>query len=159
VRAAAEIRRLQAEWKTVGPVRKNKSEIVWQRFRTACDRFFERYKHRHQLDMSARLAERETVVVEIEALLPSDGVEPAGNLAEQLTAAWSRWNHLPVMPRELIEPIVTRLWTAVGQLIQRYPAQLKGTTLDPEANRKKMKRLPPGRELPRRRPEPTAPWT
>ena len=140
-RAAAEIRRLQAEWKTVGPVRKNKSEIVWQRFRTACDRFFERYKHRHQLDMGARLAEREAVVVETEALLPAEGEEPPGNLAEQLTAAWSRWNHLPVMPRELIEPIVTRLWTAVGQLIERYPDQLKGTTLDPEANRKKMEAL------------------
>jgi hypothetical protein len=140
-RAAAEIRRLQAEWKTVGPVRKNKSDIVWQRFRTACDRFFERYKHRHQLDMSSRLAEREAAVVEIEALLPVDGAEPPPNLAEQLTAAWSRWNHLPVMPRELIEPIVARLWTAVGQLIERYPDQLKGTTLDPDGNRRKMEAL------------------
>jgi hypothetical protein len=140
-RAAAEIRRLQAEWKTIGPVRKNKSEVVWQRFRTACDRFFERYKHRHQLDMSARIAEREATVVEIEALLPVDGAEPAPNLAEQLTAAWARWNHLPVMPRELIEPIVTRLWTAIGQLIERYPDQLKGTALDPEGNRRKLEAL------------------
>jgi hypothetical protein len=35
--SAAEIRRLQAEWKTVGPVRRNKSEALWQRFRAACD--------------------------------------------------------------------------------------------------------------------------
>ncbi len=41
-------------------------------------------------------------------------IEPPANLAEQLTAAWSRWNHLPVMPRELIEPIVARLWPAIG---------------------------------------------
>jgi hypothetical protein len=32
------------EWKTIGPVRKSKSEAVWQRFRAACDRFFERYQ-------------------------------------------------------------------------------------------------------------------
>ena len=32
-RGAAEIRRLQAEWKTIGPVRRTKSEALWQRFR------------------------------------------------------------------------------------------------------------------------------
>ena len=41
--SAATLKKLQAEWKTVGPVRKAKSEVVWQRFREACDRFFERY--------------------------------------------------------------------------------------------------------------------
>ena len=41
--AAAQLKQLQAEWKTIGPVRKTKSEVVWQRFRTACDRFFDRW--------------------------------------------------------------------------------------------------------------------
>ncbi len=36
-KAAAELRRLQADWKTVGPVRRNKSEAIWQRFRAASD--------------------------------------------------------------------------------------------------------------------------
>ena len=31
--AAAQLKQLQAEWKTIGPVRKSKSEVVWQRFR------------------------------------------------------------------------------------------------------------------------------
>ena len=30
-------KQLQAEWKTIGPVRKSKSEAIWQRFRAACD--------------------------------------------------------------------------------------------------------------------------
>ena len=38
--AAAEFRKLQAEWKTIGPVKKTSSEAIWQRFRGACDRFF-----------------------------------------------------------------------------------------------------------------------
>src|SRR5205085_1843989 len=33
--AAAEIKRLQAEWKTIGPVKKSRSEAIWQRFRAA----------------------------------------------------------------------------------------------------------------------------
>ena len=64
----AELKRLQAEWKTIGPVRKNKSEAIWQRFRAACDRFFERYKQRHILDLNVRLAAREALIAEAVAL-------------------------------------------------------------------------------------------
>ena len=35
--ASAEMKRLQAEWKTIGPVRRSKSEVVWNRFRAAAD--------------------------------------------------------------------------------------------------------------------------
>ena len=66
--ASTEMKRLQAEWKTIGPVRRNKSEVVWNRFRAAADRFFERYHNRHQIALAAKLAEREALVVELEAL-------------------------------------------------------------------------------------------
>src|SRR5436190_1072384 len=48
-KAASELRRLQVEWKAIGPVRRTKSEALWQRFRTAADRFFERYKRRDEI--------------------------------------------------------------------------------------------------------------
>ena len=67
-RRRAEIRRLQAEWKTIGPVRRTKSEAMWQRFRTACDTFFERYKRRDEIEIEAKHADREALVVELETL-------------------------------------------------------------------------------------------
>jgi hypothetical protein len=39
--AIEEIKALQAEWKTVGPVRRDRSDALWARFRAACDRVFE----------------------------------------------------------------------------------------------------------------------
>ncbi len=36
--------RLQNEWKKIGPVPKIKSDVIWKRFRTACDDFFNRKK-------------------------------------------------------------------------------------------------------------------
>ena len=60
--AAAEIRRLQADWKTVGPVRRNKSEALWQRFRAAADTFFDRYKRRDEIELESRQADREALV-------------------------------------------------------------------------------------------------
>jgi hypothetical protein len=35
--ALAEVKQVQAEWKTIGPVPKDQSDEIWRRFRTACD--------------------------------------------------------------------------------------------------------------------------
>ncbi len=42
--ATNKILELQKEWRTVGFAPKKKNEVVWQRFREACDRFFEAKK-------------------------------------------------------------------------------------------------------------------
>src|SRR5262245_9918017 len=80
--AAAEIRRLQNEWKPVGPVKKSRSEAVWQRFRAACDTFFTRYAQRHDIARAERVAARESICDEMNALAPpeSDVVEPPVDL-------------------------------------------------------------------------------
>ena len=53
IQTADEIKKLQAEWKTIGAVSRGQEKAIWERFRAACDRFFTR---RH-----ADLAERKTV--------------------------------------------------------------------------------------------------
>lgn len=45
---AAELKKLQAEWKKTGPVARKDSEKVWKRFRAACDHFFERLKEHNK---------------------------------------------------------------------------------------------------------------
>ncbi len=66
--AALEMKRLQAEWKTVGPVKKSRSEALWQRFRGAADHFFARYAQRHDIALGERVAAREAICAELEAL-------------------------------------------------------------------------------------------
>ena len=65
--AAAELRRLQGEWKTIGPVKKSRSEAIWQRFRGACDRFFMRFAQRHEIAREERVAAREAICAELAA--------------------------------------------------------------------------------------------
>jgi hypothetical protein len=44
-KATAEaLKALQEEWKAIGPVPKEEAEAIWEKFRTACDRFFDRRK-------------------------------------------------------------------------------------------------------------------
>jgi hypothetical protein len=75
--AAAEIKRLQGEWKNVGPVKKSRSEALWQRFRGACDHFFARYAQRHDIAKGERAAAREAIVAELEALTGGSPEPPA----------------------------------------------------------------------------------
>ena len=65
--AAAELRRLQGEWRAIGPVKKSRSEAIWQRFRGACDRFFLRFAQRHEIAREERVAAREAICAELAA--------------------------------------------------------------------------------------------
>src|SRR5690606_3132818 len=80
--AAAGIKQLQAEWKAIGPVRRDVSEVVWTRFRSAADRFFERYHNRHRIAAAEQLAECEALVVALEGLAALE--EAPGDLAVQV---------------------------------------------------------------------------
>jgi hypothetical protein len=141
---ASQLKRLQSEWKTIGPVRKSKSEAVWQRFRGACDRFFDRYKHRDQVELQHKAAARDSIIRDLEALLPRDG-NAAGDAPENLYTtihdARTKWQQAPEVPRQLQQDLAARYHQAIGQLIGTWPAAFTGTDLDPEMTRKRMEKL------------------
>jgi len=141
---ASQLKRLQSEWKTIGPVRKSKSEAVWQRFRGACDRFFDRYKHRDQVELQQKAAARDSIIRDLEALLPRDG-NAAGdapdNLATTVRDARTKWQQAPEVPRQLQQDLAARYHQAIGQLIGTWPSAFAGTDLDPETTRKRMEKL------------------
>jgi hypothetical protein len=141
---SAELRRLQAEWKTIGPVKKSRSEAIWRRFREACDRFFTRYAHRHDIARAERVAAREAICAELEALGSPERQEPPADLLEQVRALRAR------MQQEIaargVDPEQARAiearWTAAfDAVLARWPAAFSDTDLDPEANRKRMESL------------------
>ncbi len=151
---AAEIRRLQAEWKAIGPVKKTRAEAIWQRFRAACDRFFARYAQRHDIAREERVAAREAIVRELEALAPSpaetepasasQGPEPPAELLATVRSLRGRWQHelaLRGVDRERAAALDTRFAAAFAGAIARWPAAFDGTDLDPDANRKRMESL------------------
>jgi len=141
--AASQLKRLQAEWKSVGPVRKSKSEAVWQRFRGACDRFFDRYKHRDQVELQEKAAARDQIIRDLEALLPQNGSigDAPENLYARVHDARTKWQHAPEVPRLVQQDLAARYHQAIGQLIGTWPGAFAGTDLDPETTRKRMEKL------------------
>jgi hypothetical protein len=141
--AAAEIKKLQAEWKNVGPVKKSRSEAIWQRFRSACDHFFTRYAQRHDVARAERVAAREAICAELEALGADDAPEQPDLLAtvRSLRGRWSQELAARGVDRERAVALDERFATAFNRLVARYPSVFGGTDLDPEANRKRMESL------------------
>ena len=141
--AGAQLKQLQAEWKTIGPVRKAKSEVIWQRFRTACDRFFDRYKHRDQIELQGKAAARDAVIRELEALAPYEGApaDPPENLFKTVQDARLRWVGAPDLPRGLQQDLAARYHQALAVLVAAWPAAFAGTDLDPDATRRRMEKL------------------
>ena len=140
-KAAAELRRLQAEWKNVGPVRRSKSEALWQRFRGAADRFFDRYKRRDEIEVEARQADREALITELEALFPAEGSEPAPDLLEKVRSLRTRWNQSTTAVRSGADPLSARFVSAMERLLTSFPEPFRGTELDVEASRQRMEKL------------------
>lgn len=136
---ATEMKRLQSEWKTVGPVRKNKSEAIWTRFRAAADHFFERYHHRHEIGLAAKLAEREVLVVTLESLAAAAEAPP--NLAEQVHQVRSTWTRSVPVPVPGMKQLSERWQAAMGRLMTDRPDAFLGTDLDPATVVRKMEKL------------------
>ena len=143
--AAAEVRRLQAEWKTVGPVRRSRADVVWQRFRTACSGFLERYDQRDQAALAANLAERGALCRQLEEMLAS-GADAAARqapegLADKVQGIRRDWQQAPELPRTHADAFTARFTSVVARLLEAYPESFRGTDLDPGKNLGKLEEL------------------
>jgi Domain of Unknown Function (DUF349) len=155
--AAAAIRRLQAEWKTIGPVKRTRSEAVWQRFRGPCDQFFSRYAHRHDIAKAERVAAREAICAELEALAatspqapatdeepPVTSEEPPADLVltvRGLRSQWQREIAARGVDRDRAIALDERFQASFNGVLARWPAVFAGTEFDADANRRRMETL------------------
>jgi hypothetical protein len=139
--SASEFRRLQAEWKGIGPVRKNRSEAVWQRFRAAADRFFSRYAHRHDVAKAERVAAREAICAELEALAAQDAPDDLLARVRTLRGRWQQELAARGVDLDRARALDARFAAAVAAVVAHSPAPFSGTDLDPDANRKRMEGL------------------
>lgn len=65
------IKALQAHWRTVGPAPRDKDKELWNRFRSACDGFFDRLKQnaqRRDAEREGNLRKKEDLCFMVEAL-------------------------------------------------------------------------------------------
>ena len=141
------VKQLQTEWKTVGPVRRTRSEPLWQRFRAACDQVYTRVQEASDAEFAAKITARASVCERLEALVsetPATGdvvTTPPDNVAETVATARTEWRQLPPVPRPQERSLTARFQAALTGVVERYPAAFSGSDLDPERNRVALERL------------------
>jgi hypothetical protein len=140
--AFAELKTLQAEWRTIGPVKKSKSEQVWQRFRAAADKVFDRYRNRDAQALADRVGRRESIVSELEALAAEGNAAKARDgLLEKVRSLRTGWQQAGTVPREAARVLTERYERALGAIAASAPDAFRHTELDIQANRKQLEAL------------------
>ena len=140
--AVAEAKKAQAEWKAIGPVRRNRSDVVWERFRTASDSVFARVHEKQDAESRARAAARESICVEVESLIPAEtSGAPAESLAEKIRDLQQRWREAPEVPQAFSRKLTARFGQAIARLVETYPDLFRGTDLDPARKLKRLEKL------------------
>ncbi len=140
--AFAELKTLQADWRTIGPVKKSKSEQVWQRFRAAADAVFDRYRNRDAQALADRVGRRESIVGELEGLsADGDALKGRDGLLEKVRSLRTGWQQAGAVPREAARALTDRYERALGAIAANAPDTFRHTELDIKANRKQLEAL------------------
>ena len=138
------VKQLQAEWKTLGPVRRSRSEALWQRFRAACDSVYTRAQEASDAEFADKITARASVCERLEALATDTaetGAEAPNDLADLVATARTEWRQLPPVPRLQERSLTARFQAALNRVVERYPAAFSGSDLDPERHRGALERL------------------
>ena len=101
-----ELIRIQKKWKSIGNVPRKVSNDIWNRFRKACDTFFDRKsEHFGSLDLkqAENLKLKETVIETINSFTPSEDNEENLNVVKQFQKDWSEIGHVPFKQKEQIQ--------------------------------------------------------
>jgi hypothetical protein len=120
VKTADELRRLQAEWKQIGPVPRAQSRKIWNRFRRPCDRFFKHWQeHRGQRskEWAENLAQKEALCAKAEAVKDSTDWETTADELKHLQAEWRR---IGAVKRSRSEAVWRRFRKACDHFFDRY---------------------------------------
>ncbi|MDF9796078.1 hypothetical protein OKW21_001341 [Catalinimonas alkaloidigena] len=115
-KTANELKRLQREWKDIGPVPEKVRNEVYQRFKSACDTFFERKRENNQeLESSYEnnLEAKEAICTEIENIAKEGSSD-----TDKLQELSEEFAEIGFVPRNAIKRINQRFEKAVESFMK-----------------------------------------
>ncbi len=102
----AKLIKLQKEWKAIGPVQRKKSEAVWERFRAACDHFFQAKDawfggkdNREKENLEAKQA----LIEQLKSQEKPESEEAGKQVLQDLQKAWDEIGFVPAKNKREIE--------------------------------------------------------
>ena len=123
--ATAEVlKKLQSEWKTIGPVAGKDSQPVWNRFRKACDHFFERKNKQieeKENALKANVQIQEVIIAKLDQLQPSADINLSIEELKKIQEEWSASAEVPFREKD-------KLNNVFGKSSENFLEKIKGST-------------------------------
>jgi len=97
--------KIQKRWKEIGAVPRKQSDLIWKRFRTACDEFFEhKGKHFNQLDevQVDNLKVKNQIIEDLNAFVPETDSEQNFKAIQEIQRKWSETGHVPFKEKDRV---------------------------------------------------------
>ena len=107
-----EIEEIQKEWRTIGFASKKDNQKIYDRFRAACDKFYERkreFYNEYKDSINANLEKKIALCEEAEALMVSTDWKKA---TDQFIALQKQWKEIGAVPRKKSEQLWKRFRAA-----------------------------------------------
>jgi hypothetical protein len=107
-----EIEDIQKEWRTIGFASKKDNQKIYDRFRAACDKFYERkrdFYNEYKDSINANLEKKIALCEEAEALMTSTDWKKA---TDQFIALQKQWKEIGAVPRKKSEQLWKRFRAA-----------------------------------------------
>lgn len=112
--------KLQKEWKTIGPVPRKHSDVIWKKFIGACDYFFEQ---KNKATSSQRTVEfdnlkkKKSIMEQLADIDDTMDAEEATELVRELMKEWNTIGHVPFKEKDKVYKQYHEL---IDQLFDRF---------------------------------------
>ena len=136
-----QIEDIQARWRSIGFASKKENQKIYDRFRAACDRFFERkrlFYNEFKENMNDNLAKKMALIEKAEALSSSTDWKKT---SEELIELQKQWKEVGAVPRKKSEQLWKRFRAACDAFFTERDKQNKAEGNDHVANLKAKKAL------------------
>ena len=120
-----DIEDIQKEWKTIGFASKKENQKIYDRFRAACDKFFERKREfysGYKENMNSNLEKKIALCEEAEALKGSTDWKKTAN---RLISLQKQWKEIGAVPRKKSEQLWKRFRAACDEFFNERDKNVK----------------------------------
>lgn len=129
------IKDLQAEWRTIGFAPQKMNTAIFERFRQACDAFFEKknafFKDLKE-ELNTNLAKKKELVEKAESLMDSTDWRSTGDILINLQ---KQWKEIGTVPRKYSEDLWKRFTAACDHFFEARQAATADVRSEEKANK------------------------
>ena len=136
-RASDRLLEIQKTWKTIGFAPKKDNNRIYERFRTACDRFFEAKRQFYagmKAEMEHNLQQKTEICEAAESLMNSEEWKKA---TDELIALQARWKQIGAVSRRHSDAVWKRFRAACDKFFERKASHFASVDGEHEENLQK----------------------